>query len=1051
MKKLISYFIKYSVVIWVIILAFIIFGTVGWNNMKSSFFPLTETTIISIQLTYPGASPLEMEEGIVLKIEDNLKGIAGIDRITSKSSENFANITVETFQDYDINEMVYEVKNAVDRVPSMPAGLEPPIISKRRVMREAFSFTLSGKETPLKTLKQIARGVENDLRAIDGISQVNLSGFPKEEIEIAVRENDLRAYNLSFEEVARAVSASNLLTTGGKIKTNYEEYLIRAKNKSYYGDELDNIVVRADASGNRIRLRDVATVKDTWDENPDRIYYNGEPAIKFKINTTIDEDLIGAAKDVQTYLNGFNKKHNNVQLNVSNDSSVVLNQRTELLMRNGLQGILLVILLLSLFLKPRLAFWVAFGIPISFFGLYIFAASFGVTINVLSLFAMIIVIGILVDDGIVIAENIYHHYEKGSSPFKAAIDGTLEVIPAVLSGVLTTIIAFATFHFLDGRMGSFFSEVSTVVIITLTISLFEAMVILPSHIAHSKALDRNQKQYIFNKWGESLMQWMKDNLYTPALTFFLNNKFLGFSIPIVLFILTMGAFGGGIIKFTFFPAIASDRVKITLKMPQGTNESITQEKISQIEAAAWRVNENFKKKQSGEKSVIQNIIKHIGPGTSVAGMDINLLVGEERDFSSDVIANAIKKETGPLYGVESLEYGSGSHFGGKPISVALIGNNIEELKKAKVELRTFLENDDRLKDVSDNDPAGIKEIAITLKDNAYLMGLTLQSVMSQIRSGFFGRAVQRFQRGQDEIRVWVRYDKKERESIKNLDDMRILTPSKSRVPFSEIANYTISRGEVTINHLNGRRQITVDASTKSHKTSASDIIQEIKATKMKEIKAKYPSVTSLYEGQNREAMKSGASAKKVVPVILFLIFAIIAFTFRSFSQPLLLMMMLPFGFVGVAWGHWVHGFAVNILSVLGIVALLGIMVNDGLVLIGKLNSYLKQGMTYDDALIEAGKSRFRAIVLTSITTIAGLGPLLFETSRQAQFLKPMAISIAYGIAISTFLTLLMLPILLAYSNSFKVLLNWLYSGIKPSKEEVERAIKEQNFKTDDLH
>jgi len=524
MKKLISYFIKYSVVIWVIILAFVIFGTVGWKNMKSSFFPLAETTIITIQLTYPGASPLEMEEGIVLKVEDNLKGIAGIDRITSKSSENFATITIETFQDYDINEMVYEVKNAVDRVPSMPAGLEPPIISKRRVMREAFSFTLSGKKTPLKTLKQIARGVENDLRALDGISQVNLSGFPKEEIEIAVRENDLRAYQLSFEEVARAVAASNLLTTGGKIKTNYEEYLIRAKNKSYYGDELDNIVVRADESGNRIRLKDVATVRDTWDENPDRIYYNGEPAIKFTINTTIDEDLVGAAKDVRSYLNDFNKIHNNVHLNVSNDSSIILKQRTELLARNGMQGIFLVILLLSLFLKPRLAFWVAFGIPISFFGLYIFAAYFDVTINVLSLFGMIIVIGILVDDGIVIAENIYHHYERGSSPFKAAIDGTMEVIPAVLSGVLTTIIAFSSFLFIDGRMGAFFGEVAVVVIITLTISLFEALVILPSHIAHSKALDKNQKIYLFNKWGENLMQWMKDNLYTPMLTFFLNNK-----------------------------------------------------------------------------------------------------------------------------------------------------------------------------------------------------------------------------------------------------------------------------------------------------------------------------------------------------------------------------------------------------------------------------------------------------------------------------------------------------------------------------------------------
>ncbi len=1051
MKKIISYFIKYSVVIWVIILAVVIFGTVGWKNMKSSFFPLTETTIITIELTYPGASPQEMEEGVVLKIEDNLKGIAGIDRVTSKSSENFAVITVETFQDYDINEMVYEVKNAVDRVPSKPAGLEPPVISKRRLMREAFSFTLSGKNTSLKTLKHIARGIENDLRAVEGISQVKLSGFPAEEIEIAVRENDLRAYQLSFEDVARAVAASNLLTTGGKIKTDYEEYLIRAKSKKYYGDELDHIVVRADENGNRILLKDIATVKDTWSENPDRIYFNGQPAISFTVNTTIDEDLIGAAHSVRKYLDDFNTNHNNVKLNVSNDSSIILDQRTRLLMRNGLQGIILVLLLLSLFLKPRLAFWVAFGIPMSFFGLYIFAALFGVTINVLSLFGMIIVIGILVDDGIVIAENIYHHWEKGSTPFRAAIDGTIEVIPAVFSGILTTIIAFSTFLFIEGRMGSFFSEVSVVVIITLTLSLFEAMIILPSHIAHSDALKPNQKQYLFNKWGEKIMRWMKENLYTPILTFFLENKFLGFSIPVVFLILTIGSLGGGIIKRTFFPAVASDRIQITLRMPQGTNEKITLEYLKKIEEAAWKVNDKFKEKQSGGKDVVQNIIRHLGPGTSTGKLTVNLLVGEERDFSSDVIANALKKETPPLTGIEALEYGSGSHFGGKPVSVALIGNNIDELKKAKVELKKYLENDDRLKDVSDNDPAGIKEISIKLKENAYLLGLNLQKVMSQVRGGFFGRSVQRFQRGQDEIRVWVRYDREERESIKNLDDMWILTPKGSRVPFSEIADYKIARGEVAINHLNGRRQITVGASLKSHKTSAAEVIQEIKDTKMKEIKAKYPSISALYEGQNREAMKSGMSAKKVVPVILFLIFAIIAFTFRSFSQPLLLMLMIPFGLVGVAWGHWLHGFAINILSILGIVALIGIMVNDGLVLIGKLNLYLKQGMPYNEALIQAGRSRFRAIVLTSITTIAGLGPLLFEASRQAQFLKPMAISIAYGIAISTFLTLLFLPILLSFANSFKVYLKWIFTGEKPSREEVERAIKEQNFITDDLH
>ncbi len=1059
MEKIISYFIKFPVAVNIIILAFFGFGLTGALSMKSSFFPLTDSQNISINLTYPGASPEEMEEGIVLKIEDNLKGIVGVNRVTSVSRENSASINIETLKGKNIDVVLADVKNAVDRVPSFPSGMEPPIIAKIETIRPTISFTVSGDHIPLATLKQYARTIENDLRSINGISQVRLSGFPAQEIEIAVRENDLRAYNLSFTEVSSAISKTNLLISGGNIKTNDEDYLIRARNKNYFGNELLNIVVRADAGGNTIRLSDIANVSDTWSENPDRLYFNGKNAIDITVNNTNSEDLISSANSVKEYIEKFNQQQDNVQIDISSDNSIALKQRTELLIKNAGMGVLLVLFFLALFLNIRLAFWVAFGIPIAFFGMFIFAANLGVTINVLSLFGMIIVIGILVDDGIVIGENIYHHYEKGKTPIRAAIDGTLEVIPPIVSAILTTIIAFSTFFFLDGRIGNFFSEVSLVVMLTLLVSLIEALIILPAHIAHSKALERKEKKrnkintffFNVNQKAEKGLFYFRDIIYAPYLKFFLKHKALGFAIPITLLILSIGALGGGIVKTSFFPSIASDRVSINLKMLQGTNEMITDSIISKIEVAVWEINEEYTKKQTGNVSIVENVIKRIGPGTSNGRLTVNLLPGEAREFSSPEITNAIRERVGIVHGVESLTFGSGGNFGGSPVAVSLLGNNIEELKAAKIELKEILAKNSQLKDIADNDPAGIKEIQIKLKDNAYLLGLNLQTVMNQVRSGFFGVQTQRFQRGQDEIKVWVRYKKEDRSSIKDLNDMWITTPSNQNVPLSEIATYKIQRGDVVINHLSSKREIQITADMKSPGESATDILDDIKMNVMPEISSKYPTVSAAYEGQNREAQKTISSFKKVGLIILALIYIVISFTFRSYEQPILLLLMIPFSLIGVIVGHWVHDFPINILSWLGIIALIGIMVNDGLVLIEKFNGYLKQGMKYDEALIQASISRFRAILLTTLTTIAGLAPLLLEKSRQAQFLKPMAISISYGIAIATFLTLIMLPLLLSVSNSVKVFIKWLITGKKVTKEEVERAIIELKNENDEQH
>jgi len=1060
MRKLLAYFIKYHVAVNVFILAFFVFGVIGIMSLRSSFFPLVESKIINVNITYLGASPQEIEEGIVLQIEDNLKGLQGVDRVTSVSRENSGTITVEIEKGENIDFMLLEVKNAVDRVPSFPSGMEPLVVSKREEVRQTISFALSGKDIPLQTLKQLGRQVENDLRAIDGISQIEVSGYPAEEIEIAVNENNLLAYNLSFQEVSQAVSQANILVTGGTIKTNAEEFLIRANNKSYYGDELSNIIVKASNDGKVVRLKDVAVIRDRFSETPNASYFNQQLSVNITVTSTNNEDLITSADKVKTYIETYNQKHNNVQLNVVSDLSITLNQRTALLTENAIVGMLLVLVFLSLFLNMRLAFWVAFGLPISFLGMFIFAGQFDVTINVLSLFGMIIVIGILVDDGIVIAENIYQHYEKGKTPIQAAIDGTMEVIPPVVSAIITTLLAFSLFLFLDSRIGEFFSEVSVIVILTLVISLVEALIILPAHLAHSKALQpqideenpSKLKQFFnkmrsINKLGDRFMSFLRDKVYSPALRFVLEFKLLAFGIFIALLVLTFGSIGGGIIGVTLFPSIASDRVTIELDMPNGTNERVTDSIISMIEEKSFIVNKEFSKKylKDSDKMLFENTIVTINSSSS-ARLQINMLPGEERPdaIKSSLVANRISELVGPVIGTERLSYGSGGNFGGSPVSVSLLGNNIQELKAAKTELKDILNTNPLLKDIEDNDPAGIKEIRLKLKESAYLLGLDLRSVMSQVRAGFFGTQAQRFQRGQDEIRVWVRYDKPNRKSINDLDNMRILTPTGERVNIKDIAYYTIERGDVAINHLEGQREIQVSADMKDPSSSATDILDELRTNTIPNLQSKYPTITASFEGQNREASKLSSSLAKAGIPILLLIYITIAFTFRSYSQPILLLLLIPFSLTAVAWGHWLLGFPVNILSLLGIIALIGIMVNDGLVLIGKFNSNLKEGLTFDEALLEAGKSRFRAIFLTSLTTVAGLAPLLLEKSRQAQFLKPMAISISFGIAYATILTLLVLPLFLAFSNSIKKQTKWLYTGQNVTKEEVERAIKEQN-------
>ncbi|WP_306640553.1 efflux RND transporter permease subunit [Sanyastnella coralliicola] len=1053
MNSLIKYFIKFPITGDLVMIAILLAGVIGMFNLRSNFFPETPTKTISVQIVYPGASPEEIEEGVVAKIEDNLKGVAGLDQVKSVCTENSATITIDVLDEGKTDEKLQDVKNAVDRISSFPVGMEPPIIYKQESIGFAISFAVAG-DLSLTDLKRTARGIESDLRAQDGISQVSLSGFPDEEIQVAVDEQRLLELGINFNEVSLAIRAANLETTGGKIRTDREELLIRGRFKEYRAYELRDIVVRAEADGRVIRLGEIAEVTDRWSDNdPSRNWFNGQPAAVVTVNNLLEEDIIGITEKVRQYIDDFNTKNSDVTLHVIRDQSVVLNQRIDLLVNNGIVGFLLVVFFLALFLNSRLAFWVALAIPVSFAGMFIFAGLLGVTINVISLFGMILVIGILVDDGIVIAESIYQKYEEGYSRYDATIKGTLEVLPAVFSAIVTTMVAFSMFFFIEGRLGDFFREMAIVVMVTLVFSLVEGALILPAHVGHSKALARDRKQNKLEKTMKGVMDWLRNTLYAPVLRFSMKLPFITFGIVVAVFAITVpGMIGGGFVKTTFFPFIEGDNITVNLTMGSGTRDYITTEALDRIEAAAWEVSEELSAQRDDSLQLILAVDKRIGPSTYQGTINIQLLDGEARNMKVLEVTDMIRQRVGPIYGADNISFATFSPFG-RPVSVSLLGNDLDELTAAADALREEMEKRDDLKDVIDNNRKGLKEVNIRLKPNATLLGLNEQEVLSQLRQGYFGSEVQRLQRGEDEVRVWLRYSEDDRSSVGDLSKIRIRTVTGLEVPLDEVAELDVKRGVVAINRLYGKREVQVSADLADANVSASDANGDIRENVVPEILSNYPSVSVSYEGQNREQLKSQQSIGQVLPLILAIMVFIIMLTFRSPIQGLVVVSLIPFGLIGVSLGHWVLDAQISLFSVLGMIALIGILVNDALVFVAAFNTNIKNRMDFREALWAAGMSRFRPIVLTSVTTIAGLGPLILNKSFQAQFLIPMAIAVAFGLLFVTLIILVLLPAFMIWANWLHGLWQWVIKGTFPPPNEREPALREvlknDNFQADE--
>jgi len=1054
MKHIISHFVRYPFYGKMIIALFVIAGFTSLYHMKKSFFPETESKTITVSMVYPGASPKEVEEGITSRIEDAIRGIVGIKEMNSVSSEGFARVTITTTGDLKLDETLADVKNAVDGIPSFPSGAEKAVIAKLRSTTPAVRMAVTG-DVDLLTLKRYSDLIYDDLMRSKKMSQISISGLPRLELSVEVKEDDLRRHQLTFSEISTAIASNNIDISGGVIKNAKEEILIRSRNRSVDPDKIGEIILRANPDGSYIRLRDVCDIHFQFEDVPRSSYVNYNPAVSIRVNKLNNEDLEEISIFCNQYTKEFNADHTDAKLEITFDYVNMLESRLNLLYKNGGYGLLLVVIALALFLSFRLSLWVAWGIPASFLGMFIFANLMGVTINMISLFGMILIIGILVDDGIVIGENIYTHFEKGKSPRRAAIDGTMEVVPAVLTSVTTTMVAFTPLLLVTGNM-QFLYEMAFVVVFCLGISLFESLFVLPSHVGNDRVLNVRKRDTAFNRLRGKIEKgiiYMRDYLYMKFLTRAIKWRWIIVFLPVAFIFITMGLFGGGFIKSTFFPNVSFDTFNINVAYKPGTNKAITVKALKDFEAVVWDVNKELKKEFNEDTDFIK--YTNLTAGSAFSGQEsgphagnitVTLRDMEGSPISSFGISNRVKKKIGDVNSAEKFTIGAFNRWGAA-VSVSLLGNNLDELNAANIYFQDELRKMTSLYNINDNNPLGSREVRLKLKDKAFYLGMDLRGITAQVRQGFFGGQAQRLQEGKDEIKVWVRYPKSDRVFIGQMESMRIRTP-KGEYPLSELIEYEILRGPVSIQRYNGAREIRVEADLLDPNEPVPPILEEVTNNILPVLKEKFPSVRPEYQGQQKRSAEDIAEMKTYFSVAFIAIMFIVMIHFRSFTQGMIVIMMVPLGIIGSTWGHGLEGVQVSMLSVWGMVALSGVIINDAVVFLSKYNSYLKEGMNPEAAVIGAGKARFRAIVLTTITTSVGLYPLILENSFQAQFLIPMAIALAYGVLVGTFFILTLFPIIILVLNDIKRKVMELWTGEKVDPIDVEPAIKEAKVTLD---
>jgi len=1030
MKALARWSVNNRVTVNLIMVFIIMAGLFTVLNMRREMFPQFALDMVNVSVIYPGASPQEVEEGICIKIEEQIKGVEGISKIRSGSYEGLGSVTVELDTNADLQTVMDDMKTQVDLIDTFPDEAEDPVVVEIINKDPTITVGVYG-DVSEKALRKTAEKIRDDLINTGPISLVELVGVREYEISVEVSEEDLRRYSLSFDQVVAAVRTGSIDLPGGTIKTKRGEILVKSMGQLYTGAEFEKLPLITFPDGAVLYLGDVARINDGFEDADIRTKFNGKPAVMVRVNRTKHEDVIKISDTVRAYV-AANQDGlpGGVRISTWFDISVMVRDRINLLLRNGTQGIILVFIVLSLFLNLRLAFWVAVGIPISFMGAFLVLDYNGATVNMISLFAFIMTLGILVDDAIIVGENIFSHYERGKNHTNAVVDGLAEVGSPVVMAIATTVVGFTPLLFISGIMGKFIAVMPAAVISILLFSLLEALIILPAHLDGALARTRRQGEKIrgwhagIRAWIENTMDAFINEVYAPALNYVVKNRYFAFSIGIGVLIISLGIIRGGYVPFVFMPKGESDWIIAEVYYPLGTPIELTSGAIAHVEKSAFKLDALYKDKKIRGGRLVTNVYSMVGKiprrdwkptvrGGHCGEIWIELASSADRpDISVNGVIREWRKLVGEVPGVEQLSFFTiEGGPAGNPIEIQLGGNNFDQLQQAADELKTELSSYPGTFDVTDTFKPGKEEKQVEILPGARSVGISMMDLARQLRQAFYGEEAVRIQRGRDDLKVMVRYAEKERRSLSGIENMRIRTADGRQIPIEEVASIKTGRAYSTVRRVDRQRVITVSADLDENVANASRIVASLKEDFLPDLAARYPGLKYGLEGQEKRTRESLDSLKKGFALAMMGIFLLLASQFRSYIQPIIVMMAIPFGLIGAIGGHLVMGLPFTMISIFGIVALSGIVVNDSLILIDFINRAGRSGVEIQKAVVASGIARFRPVLLTTLTTIAGLFPLLLERSFQAQFLIPMAVSISFGLLVATLLTLLYVPAL----------------------------------------
>lgn len=1009
-----------------LMMIFIVGGFIMAFAIKQEVFPEIDLDLVRVSVAYPGASPEEVEDGIILKVEESLSSITGIKEITSVASEGLGQVTAEVLEGENPDTVLQDVKSEIDRITTFPEEAEKAVISKVVNRREVVSIVVYGN-APERSLREQAESIRDELLAIPQITQVDLRGVRPYEISVEVKEDTLRRYGLTLGQIADRIRQTSVNLPGGAVKSTGGEILLRTREKRYTGREYADITILENAGGAEVRLGDIAEIRDEFRETDEFARFDGLPAAMIAVYRVGEQKPLDISEIVKGYVE--NKKDElpaSISIAIWNDYSDIYRSRLNLLLRNAFFGLILIFLILGLFLQIRLALWVMLGIPVSFLGALLMMPSLDVSVNMLSLFAFILALGIVVDDAIVIGENIYTHRGMKESYMDASVSGAIEVAAPVIFSVLTTVASFLPLVFVSGTMGKFIRVIPFVVIPILLVSLVESLLILPAHLSFGRpARPSGAISHFFTgvrgKFSRRLEQFISGP-YHHFLSLCIQHRYTTLAAAIAILLITAGIVGGGIIKFRFMPEIDGDLITATVKMPIGTPVSVTEKAHDYVIQKAQGAIKEYDQNRNDASSVLRHIYStvgstilygHTGESTSSGShlSDIALLLteSEQRGIPSSEISRKWRTATGTVPGADSVTFVSTLVRFGKNIDIQLAHRDFDVLEQAVQRIKQALSQYPGVSDIDDNYTKGKQELKLKLRAEARTLGITEEELGRQIRSAFYGAEALRLQRGRNEVKVMVRYPESERNSLGYLESMYVRTREGAEVPLSQAAMLNEGRGFSAINRTDRKRVINVTASVDNKVANAEEILLDLSKTILRKLVRDYPGLTYNLEGEGKERKESMGSMRTGFLMALFLIYTLLAIPFRSYLQPFIIMSAIPFGFVGAIAGHLIMGFDLSMLSLFGIVALTGVVVNDSLLLIAFINEKRREGLDIYTAVTEAAMRRFRPIILTSLTTSLGLTPIILEKSMQAQFLIPMAISLGFGILFATLITLLLVP------------------------------------------